>query len=144
MQVLHDVPIRCQIQARLRYPCFDGRVELIHLLHLLAGHGYSSFSSCVHDGCLRSCALDQKECTSSLGAPISAAPFGSCACAIASGLKVSRSNLISPASATRYPVNRVWSVRPVAAARACATYSADVFFRVSITVLRFSGADVHV
>src|SRR5882762_6222839 len=51
-------------------------------------------------------ALDQKECTSSPGGPISATPFGSCACAIVSGLKDSRSNLILPASATRYPVNR--------------------------------------
>ena len=58
--------------------------------------------------------LDQKECTSSPGGGMSAAPCGSCACAIASG--VSRSNLISPASATRYPVNSSWSVRPVAAA----------------------------
>jgi hypothetical protein len=43
----------------------------------------------------------QKECTSSPGGGISAAPCGSCACAIASGLKLSRNNLISPASATR-------------------------------------------
>jgi hypothetical protein len=43
----------------------------------------------------------QKECSSSPGGPTSAAPFGSCACAMVSGLKVSRSNLISPASATR-------------------------------------------
>src|SRR6267154_5626839 len=43
MQVLHDVPIRCQIQARLRHPFFDGGVELIHLLHLLASHSYSPF-----------------------------------------------------------------------------------------------------
>jgi hypothetical protein len=42
-------------------------------------------------------ALNQKECTSSPGGPISTTPFASCACAIANGLKVSRSNLISPA-----------------------------------------------
>src|SRR6266478_3308487 len=45
MQVLHDVPIRCQIQARLQHPFFDGRVELIHMLHLLACHN-SSISCC--------------------------------------------------------------------------------------------------
>jgi hypothetical protein len=39
-------------------------------------------------GCLKSSdyLLDQKECTSSPGGGISAAPCGSCACAIASGL----------------------------------------------------------
>ena len=41
----------------------------------------------------QSLALNQKECTSSPGGPISATPFGSCACAIASGLKVSHSKL---------------------------------------------------
>src|SRR5882762_7511830 len=69
----------------------------------------------------------QKECTSSPGGPISATPVGSCACAIASGLKVSRSSLISPASATRYPVNKWWTVRPVAAAReVCARRTGDI------------------
>src|ERR1700730_1855143 len=31
MQVFHDVPNRCQIEARLRDPFLDRRVELIHL-----------------------------------------------------------------------------------------------------------------
>jgi hypothetical protein len=39
--------------------------------------------------------------TSSLGGPKSATPFGNCAWAIANGLKLSRSSLISPVSATR-------------------------------------------
>src|SRR5258708_401391 len=53
MQVLHDVPIRRQIQAWLRHPFFDGSVELIHALQLRAGHSYFSFSSSFYDGCLR-------------------------------------------------------------------------------------------
>ena len=53
---------------------------------------------------LKPARIDQKECTSSPGGGISAAPCGSWACAIASGLKLSRSSLISPSSATKYPV----------------------------------------
>jgi len=69
-------------------------------------HGRHRRGRCACDQLRQLLARDQKECTSSPGGPMSAAPFGSCACAIVSGLKVSRSNLILPASATRYPVNR--------------------------------------
>src|SRR5206468_12318640 len=81
--------------SRARPEISHGRSPSLRFVKPLRAEGRERPSGCVN----------QKECTSSPGGAISATPFGSCACAIASGLKVSRSNLISPAFATRYPVN---------------------------------------